>query len=205
MGIETIIAAVALILTAGQTYYARQGNVSEERKRRVCASLAALIRALEGIAHTGEEIGSRLQHRAVYHVHGEELETLLHLLEIQRENLSAAQREFETLSRIFDVQLPEIATLVVHLRGKRDRIEILYTSARDVRGELRRLTQPEESSEVVPPQELRRVIAHRADPLQVQQNTQVLTAPDPYFEKIIAVIPDIRRFAQQHCSVEYLL
>jgi hypothetical protein len=205
MGIETIIAAAALLLSAGQTYYSRQANVSEERRRKVCGSLAALIRALEGVAYTGGEIGSELQRRASYRAHGEEIETLIHLLELQRENLTAAQREFEVLAQIFDVQLPEIATLVLHLRGKRDRIEILYTSARNIHGELRRLTRPEESSEILLPKELRHVIADHAQVLRIQQNTRALTEPDPNFQKIISVIPDVRRFAQQHCPVEHLL
>lgn len=206
MGLEAILAALSVIISGGGAYYSRKSAQPEIRKREICRSLQALLHALENVAFTGAEIGERLRGRNQRHTRAEELDTLIHLLDLQIDNLSNAQREFEFLAGIFEVQLPEISNLVLHLRGKKDRIEIVYTTARDVQLRAQRQLEPWETSRRLrAPTELRQVLANSRHGIEISQVDASFWKEDPNFNAIIHRIPELRDFIRQSCPMEYLI
>lgn len=203
--IAGIISGVALLVSSGATYYGRQRALPDLKKRRICRSLHALLKAIKDIAHTGIAIGETLDRGEFGSPGDQRLETLIHLLEVQNNNLVKAQREFDFLSDVFDAKLPKLTPLLLHLRGKRDRIEILYAAAHEAQGRMRPRLQPWETSEFLPhPSLIRETVAEVHWGVKIQQQADPFLESDPDFERILETLPTLQQFIADNCEVEHL-
>jgi hypothetical protein len=203
---SAIIAAIAALISAGAAYFARQQALPEMRKRRLCHSLHALQDAIEDISHTGQEIGQFLGEKSLHEPTTQQLDHLIHLLDIQNDNLSRARQEFKFLSDVLEAKIPELNPLILHLRGKKNRIEIIYTTAKGVQAKLRSKTQPWETSEILDePKMLRQALAESKDPFEISQGPDPFSDADPDFDKIVEVLPKLRQFITANCEMQYLV
>jgi hypothetical protein len=164
-----------------------------------------LLKAIKDIAHTGIEIGRILARGEFGSLGDGRLETLIHLLEIQNENLPKAQGEFDFLSDVFDAKLPKLIPLLLHLRGKRDRIEILYAAAHETQGRMRPRLEPWETSEFLPhPYLIRKTVAEVHWGVKIQQQADPFLESDPNFERILETLPTLQEFIANNCDMEHL-
>jgi hypothetical protein len=204
MLIEALVSAITLLISAGSVYYSREKALPEIRKRDLCGHLSELLAAIDRIARTGNEIGAQLDTRVYGAGASDRITRLSALLEAQQANLRIAQREFEFLSSVFQVQLPDIGHLYVHLRGKKDRIELIYATTKELQQRPRHL-EPWEMSRIVAPLQLRQILARSPFGIEVLRGSSMSWESDPDFSRIIAVIPELRKFVYGYCTPEYLV
>lgn len=200
------IEAIAVLMTGGAAYYARQKALPEMRQRAICKSLGSLVSTLEGIGHTGQEIGEHLDGLFVFERDRDRFASLNRLLQIQQQNLDRARTEFEFLGDMFEIQMPEVSDLVIHLTGKRNRIEIIYDASTDLEAKLPERAQPWEVSEVVEnPGTMRALLANGEQGIEVRQLDSEFWDRDPDFAKILDALPGLRSFAKENCPMQYLM
>ena len=208
--IEVVITAVGTVVAAASLYL--QSDAPERRRRRVCRSLLELKRSLMDIAHTGVEIGDVLQEGGLEReAAGPRLERLLHLLEVQNQNLARATTQFQTLEDVLEVKAPELARLRFHLYGKNERIDILYDTARseELAARLREEAPDYGVSELVEgsAEALRETLAKAVEanpgyPIEVAQN---LRQQDKDFQAIVRAIEPLAEVLDHHCAAEDLV
>lgn len=207
--VSLAVAGVSTVIAAAGTYFARQQAAGPQRKKELCQTLAALYRALKDVAHTGQAIGA-LRSTISVDPYRAELNDLIQLLEEQESNLSRAQEEFNVLEDILDIKAPELGELfVVHLRGKRERIDLIYSAARDAREQIARRVEPGERRRFLndPGAILDASIRagrREAGPLEIRSRPDPVSGDDPHFPKLMEAIPELRKFTAGWCGIEDL-
>lgn len=176
------------------------------KKREVCQSLLRLRDALNAIAYTGLDIGHRMTTDTFRPDNEDALREFIDLLEEQNQNLSNAAAEFKALSTIFEIQIPELNPLIVHIRGKSDRIELIYSvaSSVDLR---RRLEKPlaahEKSKFLGEPRELSPVVTRGRGNLRIEPYGRSREADD-HFHELVDYLPVLDKFIKAQCDAQYL-
>ncbi len=203
---SAIVAAVGGVIAAASAYYSRQRALPEIKKREACQSLVRLRDALKAVAYTGEDIGRRMTTRTFERGNDAELHKFIRLLEEQNENLRNAETGFSSLATIFEIQAPELNPLIIHIRGKLDRIEIIYSvaSSVDLRQRLRRALEPWEESEVLrEPRELTPVVHRGSRDMRIEPHGQRREL-DEHYQEIVDCIPSLTEFIKAQCDAKYL-
>jgi hypothetical protein len=201
----TIVTAVNVLIAAASALYTRQQALPLKTKRGVCQNLLRLRGALKDIGHTGRAIG-RLMREETFERGNPDLDKLILFLEEQNRNLMRATSEFKSLAVIFDIHTDDLPELIIHLRGKSDRIELIYSvaSGTDIRKHLKRSVRGWEDSKILKqPEELIRVVS-RTGPGQKVGPAEITRERDENFDQILRCIPKLNRFIREHCPVEYL-
>ena len=204
--VSAIIAGVGSIIAAASAYYSRQRALPEMKKREICQSLLRLRDALMAIAYTGEDIGRLMTTRTFAIGNDKELRNLIFLLEEQNGNLKNAAEEFSSLASVFEIQAPELQPLIVHINGKRTRIEIIYSVSSRVEHK-RRLCTPRRPMNARPlsvePRQLTPIVEGSRGKLRVEPPGRS-REPDVDFDQLVKCIPQLTDFIKAHCPFQYL-
>lgn len=201
----TIVTAVNVLIAAASALYTRQQTLPLKTKRGVCQNLLRLRDALKDIGRTGRAIG-RLMREETFERGNPDLDKLILLLEEQNRNLMRATSEFKSLADIFDIHTDDLPELTIHLRGKSDRIELIYSVASDtdIPKRLRHSVRRWEDSKILKrPEELVRVVSHSGPDKKIGP-AEITREQDENFDQILRCIPKLTRFIREHCPMEYL-
>ncbi len=126
--IASAIASINLLISAASMYFSDQRARPEINKRNLCQRLCKLRGALMSIADTGNAIGDLLNTNTFHDENDPTLQELIKLLQSQNRNIRDAQSEFIYLARLFEIKQPELHEIRLHLRGKSDRIDMIYAA-----------------------------------------------------------------------------
>jgi len=136
---------------------------------------------------------------------------LIHLLEVQQTNLQRAQEKFEAVSQVLEIKAPNLGSIHLHLGGKRDRIDLIYSSASDVMHRLKVESRPWEVSQPLPgPRSIEDVLAENSGQGALRHKLSIREIPDPSsqelsdFEQLIEKTTELQEFIAKHCRLEDL-
>ena len=203
--ITAIVTAVNILITAATAHYTRQQALPHNLKRNVCRELLRLSEALDDIGHAGHDIGS-LMRRETFTPGNPDLDKLILLLENQNRNIIRAKSAFESLAAVFKFHAPALSPLIIHLRGKTNRIQLIYSvaSARDVKESLRGSLQGWERSKFLRrPEDIIPVVSD-SDPYDPVEPFDFTNQRDEDFDLILECIPQLTEFIRLYCPIENL-
>jgi hypothetical protein len=192
---------ISVFLTgAAQAYYARQGALGEINKKKLCVDLTTLRTVLLDISKTGSNIGALVKSFTFYGEPEISIGELVKILELQMENIAAAERLFNRVSKCLEIDAPQLVNMKIHLRGKGERIEIIY----DLAGRSTLPTwvsnslEPWERSELIRnPQQLIGKLVHPE-----LQDTKVIEH-DEQFEMLVKSVKPLTKLIKEICPPQY--
>jgi hypothetical protein len=200
--VSILVAAVPHVLAAATLWYARAAAQEAAARGKTCKTLLRLRNALTAIADTGRELGARMTTHSLEDV--ERLGEFVEMLEEQNSNINAAKVAFVELGEVFDVKAPELSPLLIHLHAKARRIEVLYVSASRTKLKQRLQEKTNDNSQFYDdPREISPLVESGEFRIRVEKAGRP-RGPDQDFAQIVALIPTLDRFIDQHCPVECL-
>jgi hypothetical protein len=203
--ISSIVTATGLILNGASTYFTGRQSAPQLKKIAVCQRLIRLRTALKAIGETGEKIGSLLNSGTFREKNDPLLGELIESLETQQVNLRAAQEEFKDLGHLFEIKIPKLQKMHIHLRGKADRIEIIYSIASRSTLEpwVKKSLKPwERSLLMTDPHKLLSAI-EKSDSRELQGKK--FGNADEDFRILVEAIEPLTDFIRDNCEIECIL
>ncbi len=206
---QIIIPLISTVLSAAATVIANKQLKSSDRTYDVCHELKNLYYALEDISYTGNDISNKLNQFEERNPSRSELSILVHMLEIQRENIKNGQEEINQVAELLEFKSADLGDLHIHLRGKKDRIELLYKSATNISDKLKKDIEPWEISQLLEsPEAILDIDQSRnkdsMEKLKYCGEQSILTSQSDNFESLIANIPKLKEFINDNCDIQHL-
>lgn len=129
------------------------------------------------------------------------LEILIETVQKQQRNLALAQDEIDGVYEFLEIQSPELSKLHVNIRGKKDRIGLMYSAATAT--QLKETKRPE-----LEPWEQMVILDKPGDLFKYAERLGKdsgqavdLKSADMDFEEIVGSIDDLEAFIKQTCRV----
>jgi hypothetical protein len=201
---QPISELIAVLLAGGALHYAKIQAMPALKQRNFCRNLIGLQNSLRAVSETGERIGELLEERTFQEQNKQQLGQLIEVLETQQENLRKAHKHYNYVARAIEYKAPELQSMHIHLRGKADRIEIIYSIARraELGPWLQQGLKPWERSKLLTnPRELIVALSNSDNHELAVDNTDY---SDKDYQKLVELIEPLGECIGRLCNAEFI-